>query len=147
MIFEDINDRRAEILRLMSETPLSSSDIAIRFNVAPVIVNNDIALLSRVKLLRPCGHHPINTRMRVWETIELKTAEELRNLLYKRVDEHIPLPDLPDDILLMMGYSIHGKPRVGRKIDNSNFHPTPVRTAPVKVHIGNAWSQLLEMAA
>jgi DNA-binding transcriptional ArsR family regulator len=144
-MFEDTNDRRAEILSLLNESPMSATDIAIRFNLHPVIINNDISLLSRVKLIKKCGHHPINTRMSMWRTVDLKTADELRDLIYKRADEKVILPDLPPYILHMMGYNTHGTPKKGRKVNNANFHPTPVRVAPVKFYPGTSWANM-EMA-
>lgn len=64
---------------------------------------------------------------------------------YSPADEKPDIPDLPESLLLMFGYNTKGDPSGGTFIDNADFHPTPTRTAPVRVWPGTSWP-LMEMA-
>ena len=48
---------------------------------------------------------------------------------------------VPEHLRLMFGYT-DVKPKGGRFVDNSDFMPSPVRTAPIKVYPGTSWTQM-----
>jgi len=146
----DACERRAELLRLIYETPLTTMLIAAALDVDYTIIKSDMAALKRQELLYKAGRmRSVRTDGKVskitkWGAVKLMTAKEIEHSVYHREPEQSKLPDLPDSILTMMGYNIHGEPRGGVFVDNEDFMPE-FGVSKVKVYPGTSWG-MMEMA-
>jgi DNA-binding Lrp family transcriptional regulator len=112
-------ERREAMTRLLVEKPMTTVMLAKELNISTNTVRSDIDMLRKRGLLVKEGR-----------------IANLRAYRCPRIVDNIP-----ESLRIMFGYTSI-EPHGARKIDNSEFMPTPVRVAPVKVYPGTSWGDV-----
>jgi hypothetical protein len=148
----DMFARRERILKYLENNPCTTHKICEDLNINNKTVRNDMTFF-RLSGFTANGPETIcfGRKYRTYYCPLVPTYEQIveaSSVAYQESlqDEQEAIPDLPKCILDMMGYNTIGAPVGGRLVSNEDFHPTPTRVAPHKVHIGNAWGQIMDMA-
>lgn len=148
----EMHARRERVLQYLHQNPATTNNISEHLDIHHRKLRNDMTFFRHAGFIQDGPQAVIAGRKyRTYICLTLPSYPEIVNAsgeVYRDSIEYKSegLPDLPDNILQLMGYNTNGTPLGGRFIDNADFHPTPTRVAPHKVHIGNAWAQLMEMA-
>lgn len=135
---EDAHKRREAELILIYNNPMSSIQIANILGYDRVVVSNDISCLKRIGLIEVKGKMLSKNVKGHGRTVELVyckqlySAEKLKTLSSSKATHEIP--DLPNDILLLMGYTSL-KPENARVIQNEGFHQPRTKSKRIKVNI------------
>jgi hypothetical protein len=143
----DAYDRREELLSLLYDKPMPTAQASIALDLQLMEVKNDIAFLKKFGLLVSDGrqHEFRNGRecnyLR-WRAKEKMCARDIESLAYARKHAAIIIPDLPQDILLMMGYTTF-EPKGGEFVNNSHMRQE-YHVSKVRVSIGNHWGIMME---
>jgi biotin operon repressor len=140
----DPYQRRASITELLVVEPMSTAELAQALNVPIMNIRSDISALKDKGFVFCSGW---GKKVRLFSARRIVLAEELhpRSSAERREQGYANMDTLPPSLHLMFGYTKH-EPVGGKFIDNAEFHPTPTRTAPVKVYPGTVWGQMMEMA-
>jgi predicted transcriptional regulator len=134
-------ERREALSKLLVEQPMTTTQMGESLHVDPCHIRNDLRILIKRGIVYQVAWEGT---MRTFSARRVILAAELmpRPSAEKR---KFSIENIPAHLRMMFGYT-DIVPQGGIFIDNADFHPTPTRTAHHKVHIGNAWGQMLEMA-
>jgi hypothetical protein len=137
----NVYERREQISRLIISKPLNTNQIAEALGIDPGHVRHDLRNLSRRAIVKACGWEE---GMRTFKANRIVLAKELRSRIGNEkndISKKFDASNLPQALRLMFGYT-DVNPTGGRFIDNSDFMPSPVRTAPIKVYPGTSWGDV-----
>lgn len=116
--------RRCKVAATLFETPMSTANLAAHLKCDDKKISNDVGWLVKNRYVVASGRElytscngQARTRL-VWKATRLFGDGTVM------VDDTEPntLPDLPDNLLLMMGYTKH-EPKGGVFVDNEDFRP------------------------
>lgn len=148
----DMHARRERILHYLHKNTSTTNQLSEKLGMYARTLRNDMTFFRLAGFIQDGPQMIVDGRKyRSYRCTTLPSYDQLvaaSTNVYQESIEDVPefIPDLPELILEMMGYNTRGTPRGGRFIDNADFHPLPTRTTKHKVHIGNAWGQIMEMA-
>jgi predicted DNA-binding transcriptional regulator len=134
-------ERREAMTRLLVEKPMTTQMLAKALNISTTTVRADIDTLRKRGLLVKDGWI---AKLRAYRCPRIALADEFARRTASGVvndEKRFVMDNIPDHIRLMFGFT-DIEPHGGRKIDNSEFMPTPVRVAPVKVYPGTSWGDV-----
>lgn len=142
----DLYERRAEVLALINKKPMATSNIARALDQPVNAIVHDISIMSQRGWVVEDGKDEVEykdckKRYTAWRSLVALTEQELKRDAFGKEEVQVPVPDLPESLLLMMGYTTRRQSK-GRFIDNADFHPTPTRIAPIRVWPGTSWAQM-----
>jgi transposase-like protein len=135
--------RRSNVTRLTFEQAMTIRQLAAALDADKNIIRQDIRALQHRGVVRPDGWDQ-KDKLRTYRATRVVLADELsRNTCNAKpeVSRAFDIENIPHGLRLMFGYT-ELEPKGGRKIDNSEFMPTPVRVAPVKVYPGTSWGDV-----
>lgn len=143
----DAYQRREEILKLLFATPMPTVEVSQTLDLPLMEVKNDIAFLKRHGLVISAGKFDCvwngrPSKFQYWKAPKEMTARDMEAMAYARKNSGTLLPDLPEAILLMMGYTSH-EPKGGVFVDNADFKPT-YDLRKMQINIGNHWGIMME---
>lgn len=134
-------ERRELMTRLLVDEPMTTAMLAERTGISKCIARADLATLHGRGLLTKAGWIG---KHRAYMAVRVALAEELSRRTASGVvnDSKIfTVENIPPELHLMFGFT-NNQPAKGRFVDNSEFMPTPVRVAPVKVYPGTSWGDV-----
>lgn len=109
--------RRCKVAATLFETPMSTANLAAHLKCDDKKISNDVGWLVKNKYVVASGSELYTdcngqARTRLFGDGTVMVDEP----------EHNTLPDFPDNLLLMMGYTKH-EPKGGVFVDNEDFRP------------------------
>lgn len=121
----DLYERRAEVLALIKSKPLATSNIARLLGQPVNAIVHDISIMSQRGWVIQDGKDEVEyatgmKRYTAWRALVVFTEQELERDAFGKDEVQVPVPDLPDNLLLMMGYNTQRQQK-GRFVDNSEF--------------------------
>lgn len=135
-------ERRSRITEYLTENPLTVPQIAALTKTQSNTIRNDLQSLTKMGITYASGWDGPLRQFTARMTASPEQLEPKDAYVKKSRANRL---DLPPELKLLFGYTDH-IPQGGVFIDNADFHPAPTRTSRVKVHIGNAWGQIMDMA-
>jgi predicted transcriptional regulator len=136
-------ERREALSKLLVEQPMTTTQMGESLHVDTAHIRNDLRILIKRGIVFQVGWAGT---MRTFNARRVILAAELMpKPSAEKASKQFSIDNIPECLHMMYGYTKQ-EPKGGRFVDNADFHPTPTRVAPHKVHIGNAWGQMLAMA-
>lgn len=140
--------RREELLALLYDNPMPTREAAEALDIDKIEIRNDIGHMKRMGFIVKHSQHPRPGRVEgyhmvdVWRATQKLTAKQMEAMTYARKTVYEERPELPDNLLLMMGYAIH-KPENARFVNNEHLNVNvPLRK--MHISIGNHWGIMME---
>jgi DNA-binding Lrp family transcriptional regulator len=134
-------ERREAMTRLLVEKPMTTVMLAKELNISTNTVRSDIDMLRKRGLLVKDGRI---ANLRAYRCPRIALAGEFARRTASGAvsdEKRFVVDNIPESLRIMFGYTSI-EPHGARKIDNSEFMPTPVRVAPVKVYPGTSWGDV-----
>lgn len=119
--------RREELLALLYDNPLPTKEAAEILDVDRIEIRNDVSHMKRMGLIVEDGKYSRERNIGgvydvvKWRAIQKLTAKQMEAMTYARKSAQDERPQLPDNLLLMMGYAIH-KPENARFVNNEHLN-------------------------
>jgi predicted transcriptional regulator len=132
-------ERKVRVTEMCLNQGRTTLEMAEALGTTPENIRHDIRVLNRRGVMYTEEKKGVCTLFRANRLVTV--AELSRKGVEGAIKKTFNPENIPPSLLLMYGYT-EFEPKGGVFVDNADFMPTPVRTAPVKVYPGTSWGDI-----